>query len=85
MLMQTPITIECGPKLQTKLTVHEEILCCHSKPLQARFSKARSIRKQFAKADDFRDQLAAYVFPEATPREFEDNRYDQKVYSVNIP
>jgi hypothetical protein len=84
MLMQTSINIECGPKLQTKLTVHEEMLCCHSKPLQARFLKAKSIRQQFVKADDFRDQLAAYVFPETTPKEFEDDRCDQKVCSLKI-
>jgi hypothetical protein len=82
--MQTPITIECGPKLQVKLTLHEEILCCYSKQLQDRFSKAMSMRVQSAKADNFRHQLAAYVFPEVTPKEFEEGRFEQQVCLISV-
>jgi hypothetical protein len=83
MLMQTLITIECGPKLETKLTLHEELLCCHSKQLAGQFAKAKSARIQFAKADKFREKLAAYVYPETTQKEFEDGRLEQQVSPVS--
>jgi hypothetical protein len=82
--MQTPITIECGPKLKVKLTLHEEIICCYSKQLQDRFSRATSMRVQSTKADNFRHQLAAYVFPEVTMKEFEEGRFEQQVCLVSV-
>jgi hypothetical protein len=85
MLMQTPIIIECGPDLQTKLTLHEEILCCYSKQLHDRFSKAKSARTQLAKANKFREQLAAFVYPEVTPKDFEDGHLEQKVRLSSLP
>ncbi|KAL1792430.1 hypothetical protein ACET3X_008937 [Alternaria dauci] len=79
MLMQTPITIECGPDLKTKLTVHEELLCVHSKQLQGQFEKAKSARTQFAKAEAFREKVAAFVYPECTQKDFEDKHLEQQV------
>ncbi|KAG9185660.1 hypothetical protein G6011_06991 [Alternaria panax] len=79
MLMQTLITIECGPDLKTKLTVHEEILCCHSNQLQGQFSKAKTARTDYEKAGEFREKLAAYVFPEASQKDYEGGHFDLQV------
>ncbi|KAI4605975.1 hypothetical protein J4E83_010401 [Alternaria metachromatica] len=78
MLMQTPITIECGPKLETKLTYHKEMICCHSKKLEAMFAKAKPIMVHYEKADKFRNDLARYVFPEVNAKEFEDQKMDRQ-------
>ena len=83
MLMQTPITIECELGLKTKLTVHEELLCVHSKQLLGQFEKAKSARTQFAKADAFREKVAAYVFPECSQKEFEERHLEQQVRYVS--
>ena len=83
--MQTPITIECGPELQTKLVFHEEIICCHSKQLQNIFTKAKSTRVHYEEADKLRNDLAKCVFPEVTPKEFEDKKMDRQVCLVSAP
>lgn len=83
MLMRTPITIECELDLKTKLTVHEELLCVHSKQLLGQFEKVKSARTQFAKADAFREKVAAYVFPECSQKEFEDRHLEQQVRYVS--
>ena len=80
MLMQTPITIECGQDLSDKLTVHEELLCCHSRLLEQRFSAAKDMRQQYEQAKTLRDQMAAYVFPEVTKVQFEARSCEKRVY-----
>lgn len=83
--MKTPITVECGPDSETKLIFHEEILCCYSKQIQELFLKAKPARMQLAKADKLREQVAAFVFPEVTGREFEDGHLEQKVCLLSLP
>ena len=85
MLMQTPITIECGPDLATKLIFHQEIICCNSKQLSNRFEKAKPLMAHYKKADEFRNDLAKYVFPEVDPKEFEDKKMDRQVCLVSMP
>lgn len=79
--MQTPITIECGPLLSIKLTMHEEILCCYSKLLQERFAEAKTLRQQYEQANALRNDIAAHVFPEVTADEFEAGNHQEKVKS----
>jgi len=83
--MQTPITIECGPDLATKLIFHQEIICCNSKQLSDRFEKAKPLMAHYKKADEFRNALARYVFPEVDPKEFEDKKMDRQVCLVSMP
>ncbi|KAI4701873.1 hypothetical protein J4E89_010564 [Alternaria sp. Ai002NY15] len=78
MLMQTPITIECGPDLATKLIFHQEIICCNSKQLSNRFEKAKPLMAYYKKADELRNELARYVFPEVDAKEFEDRKMDRQ-------
>jgi len=85
MLMQTPITIECGPNLETKLTYHKEMICCHSKQLEAMFVKAKPMTVYYEKADKLRNDLAKHVFPEVNPKEFEDKKMDRQVCLVSMP
>ena len=84
MLMQTPITIECGPDLATKLIFHQEIICCNSKQLSNRFEKAKPLMAHYKKADELRNDLARYVFPEVDPKEFEDKKMDRQVRLVSM-
>lgn len=77
--MQTPVEIECGPDLSIKLTIHEELLRCHSELLQDRFTKAKILRKQFEQIDHLRDQIAAHVFPEVTAEDFSAGDHEEKV------
>ncbi|EUC43023.1 hypothetical protein COCMIDRAFT_7494 [Bipolaris oryzae ATCC 44560] len=84
MLMQTPVEIECGPDLSIKLTIHEELLCCHSKLLEERFTKAKNLRKQFEQTDHLRDQIAAHVFPEVTAEEFAADDHEEKALPLII-
>ncbi|KAI4613538.1 uncharacterized protein J4E87_009839 [Alternaria ethzedia] len=78
MLMRTPINIECGPDLATKIIFHKEMICCHSKQLSNLFEKAKPTMIHYEKADKVRDELAQYVFPEVTPKEFETNLLDKQ-------
>ncbi|KAJ6200064.1 hypothetical protein J3E72DRAFT_391961 [Bipolaris maydis] len=84
MLMQTPVEIECGPDLSTKLTIHEELLCCHSKLLEERFIQAKVLRKQFEQSDHLRDQIAPHVFPEVTAEQFAAGDHDEKALPLII-
>ncbi|XP_014562194.1 hypothetical protein COCVIDRAFT_85043 [Bipolaris victoriae FI3] len=84
MLMQTPVEIECGPDLSIKLTIHEELLRCHSELLQDRFTKAKILRKQFEQIDHLRDQIAAHVFPEVTAEDFSAGDHEEKALPLII-
>ncbi|KAF1836533.1 hypothetical protein BDW02DRAFT_566960 [Decorospora gaudefroyi] len=84
MLMQTTITIECGPDLQSKLTVHEGCLRCHSKPLDQRYAKAKAMREQQEESKALCKKLAAYVFPELNAREFENNGSEEEVIPLIV-
>ncbi|USP79019.1 hypothetical protein yc1106_06293 [Curvularia clavata] len=84
MLMQTPITIECGKNLSEKLTVHEELLCCHSRLLEQRFFAAKDMRQQYEQAKTLRDQMAAYVFPEVTKVQFEARSCEKRALPLII-
>jgi hypothetical protein len=85
MLMQTTITIECGQELETKLTVHEEILRCNSKKLGQVYAKAKPMREQYKKSQTVCDKLATFVFPEVTPQQFEKNSLEEEVRRTPSP
>jgi bacterioferritin-associated ferredoxin len=72
MLMQTTISIECGQELETKVTMHEEILRCHSKRLDQLYAKAKPLREQCGKCQRLCKQVARFIFPEMTAKQFED-------------
>lgn len=80
--MQTPLTVECGDGLTVKLTMHEEILCCHSKLLADRFANAKSLREQYKRTKSISDKIAACVFPEVSPKQFEDSGLEVRVRSA---
>jgi hypothetical protein len=85
MLMQTLIEIACGPDLSIKLTVHEELLRYHSRLLEERFAKAKSLRRQYEKLNDLRNQIAEHVFPEVTADLFEhENREEVVSFPTNF-
>ncbi|RMZ67673.1 hypothetical protein GMOD_00001633 [Pyrenophora seminiperda CCB06] len=84
MLMETPLTVECGVDLTVKLVTHEELLCCHSKLLSGRFAKAKPLRAQYKRTKTISDQLAEYVFPEVSPKEFEDGGLEAQVMPLII-
>lgn len=80
--MQTPLTVECGDDLTVKLTMHEEILCCHSKLLGDRFAKAKPLMEQYRCTKTISNKLASYIFPEVTPKQFEDRGLEAQVSST---
>jgi hypothetical protein len=83
MLMQTTITIECGQELETKLTMHEEILRCNSKRFGQVYAKAKPMRELYKKTQSVCDKLAAFVFPEVTTKQFEENGLEEEVHTLN--
>jgi hypothetical protein len=82
MLMQTTIAIVCGQESKAEVTMHEEILRCHSKTLDQLFKKAMPVREQYAESKSICDQLAAFVFPEITIKEFEDTGAEEMVRTL---
>lgn len=82
--MATTISIECGPKLATKLTAHEELLCCCSRLFQQLHTKAKPLRDQYTNCDDLKDQLARCVFPEVTAKQFENDHMEEIVCFLHV-
>ncbi|CAE7180125.1 hypothetical protein CFE70_006226 [Pyrenophora teres f. teres 0-1] len=71
MLVSTPLTVECGVNLTVKFTMHEELVCCHSKHLAGLFAQAKQLRQQYERTKVLNDTLAVCCFPEVTPKQFE--------------
>jgi hypothetical protein len=84
MLMSTPIEIECGPDLATKLTVHEELLRCHSTLLDERYTKAKFERDAIADRSAFQAAIATYVYPVTPAKRFVDSNAAEKVRCIDI-
>lgn len=79
MLLQTPVSVEYGEDLKERLTIHEEILRCHSPKFEKLCAKAQPLCKQYAKSKALNDQVAKFVFPEVTPEQFDRHRLSEKV------
>lgn len=79
MLMQTPVSVEYGENLAQKLTMHEEILRCHSPMFEHRCTKAKPLWEQYTKSRALSDQVAKFVFPEVTAEQFDKHRLSEKV------
>ncbi|KAH7337913.1 hypothetical protein BKA66DRAFT_555278 [Pyrenochaeta sp. MPI-SDFR-AT-0127] len=79
MLLQTTITVECGAKLNTKFTMHEEMLRCHSTSFDQLCAKAKPIRDQYTQCKITMDRIACCIFPEVTHEQFEAAHLEQKV------
>ena len=77
--MKTTISVEYGENLTSKVTMHEELLRCHSKSLEQLFTKAKPLREQYVQNQRLMGRLASFVFPEATLKQFEDNGMEHKV------
>ncbi len=81
--MDTAISIEYGLELNSRLTIHEGMLRCHSKKFEKLFVQAKHIREQFAQTTLLKDQVARFVYPEVTEREFEERSLDKQVRRTN--
>ena len=77
--METTITIEYGSDLKNTLTIHEELLRCHSKEFEQLVARAKSLREQYAKTKVMRDHIGCCVFPEVTAKEFEEKCLEKRV------
>ena len=82
MLIQTPLKVECGVDLTVTFTMHEELLCCHSKLLADRFAEAKPLREQYKRIKNISDKLSAYFFPNVTPKQFEEAAFETQVRST---
>lgn len=79
MLVSTPLTVECGVNLTVKFTMHEELVCCHSKHLAGLFAQAKQLRQQYERTKVLNDTLAVCCFPEVTPKQFESSGLEVQV------
>ncbi|CAO2649999.1 Nn.00g012910.m01.CDS01 [Neocucurbitaria sp. VM-36] len=78
MLMDAAITVECGDSLTSHLTLYEGYLRCHSKSFERLYVRAKFLREQYTESERLMDALAAFVFPEATAKQFEDTGMEEK-------
>jgi hypothetical protein len=85
MLMHTPLIAECGQVLKTKLTMHEEMLRCHSKKLDQLFTNEMLTRKLSKVCKSICDKVATYLFPELNPKQFEEAGSEEQVRIFRCP
>jgi len=65
--------------LTVTYTIHEELLCCHSKLLADCFAEAEPLREQYKRIKNISDKLPAQFFPDVTPKQFEEAAFEAQV------
>lgn len=79
MLMETPWSIEYGKNLVSKLTIHEEMLRCHSKAFEKLCATAKPLQERYVKCRDLMASLGSCGYPEVTQKQFKAERMERMV------
>jgi hypothetical protein len=78
-LMVTKITLEYGEKFKQHITIHKEMICCHSSAMQSRFKKAEALRISYSSADKLRKDLKRLVYPRVSAQDFDEEHKENEV------
>lgn len=69
-LLETEVTIQFGPKLKQKRTIHLELLKCYSKHVRDMFDAAEPQHKAYQQGKIIRTQVKALLPPETSTEMF---------------
>jgi hypothetical protein len=81
--MKTGITLEYGEKFQLHITIHKEMICCHSSAMQTRFKKAELLRTAYSTADKLRKDLKRLVYPRVSVQDFNEDHMEKEVSTTS--
>jgi hypothetical protein len=77
--MQRVIVLEHGIDLQSKFTIHEEVLVSYSSKLQQSLIVAMPLREKYVKCEKFFDRAESITLMATTPVEGEDKSVEELV------
>jgi hypothetical protein len=80
--MVTEITLEYGEKFELHITIHKEMICCHSPTMQTHFKRAESLRTAYSTAHKLRKDLKRLVYPRISVQDFDEEHMEKEASTI---